>query len=179
MTFEELFWSKVKKGPDCWEWQGGLVAGYGHISSRKHGYHRAHRLAWTLLRGAIPDGVCVLHHCDNRRCVNPAHLFLGSRKDNAIDMASKGRQHLQRAPWKMRGDLNPMRRHPELAPRGSKHGCAKLTEDRVLAIRRSRAAGATNKDLARLNGVSLSAISFITTGQTWKHVGGPITQRTA
>lgn len=76
---------------DCWEWNGILTRdGYGAI--RAHGRMRlAHRLAYTVWSGPIPDDLCVLHKCDNRRCINPDHLFLGTRLDNTADMLSKGR----------------------------------------------------------------------------------------
>ena len=90
------FWKKVLKiDGGCWEWQGSrLPSGYGTIHLRGCGEnenHRAHRLSWFLHFGIIPDGMMVLHKCDNTRCCNPAHLFLGSNLDNMLDMVKKGR----------------------------------------------------------------------------------------
>jgi len=87
------FWSKVRIGAadECWEWQRYLMPnGYGHFRY-KYKTWLTHRLSWTLENGDIPKELCVLHKCDNRKCVNPSHLFLGTYKDNAIDRENKGR----------------------------------------------------------------------------------------
>jgi hypothetical protein len=78
----------VNYGPDCWEWKGKPKdTGYGTFLN---GY--AHRYAYEIVNGPIPAGMCVLHRCDNRICVRPDHLFLGTKEDNTADMWSKGRQ---------------------------------------------------------------------------------------
>lgn len=95
----ERFWDKVSKSDGCWEWMGYLnPKGYGVLAGDRKGrnapkkmYYLAHRLSWEIANGAIPDGKCICHHCDNRKCVRPEHLFLGTRADNTLDMIAKGR----------------------------------------------------------------------------------------
>jgi hypothetical protein len=132
----------------CWIWRGPTIRGYGvlTIGSRTNGTRRneyAHRVAWEIYRGPIPAGLFVLHRCDNPACSNPAHLFLGSHDDNMADRSRKGR-----------------------AMRGSAHVAAKLTERDVLAV---RASDETATALADRYGVTVGAISKITTGRTWRH----------
>lgn len=90
-SVEERFWAKVDKTPECWNWTGGCNdRGYGTFANG-HGHQLAHRYAYEISSGSIPDGVFVLHRCDNRRCVNPSHLWLGTAQDNTADMIAKGR----------------------------------------------------------------------------------------
>lgn len=156
------------KPSGCIEWAGPRDDnGYGRFTF-KRGQSLAHRTAWRLFRGNIPDGLCVLHRCDNPPCVNPEHLFLGDRGDNARDMAAKGRQHVQRNPGQQ--PVCP----PERKARGSGHGNAQLTEAQVLAIRERNYRGELGKHLAAEYHCSTSLISAIVRGHFWRHVGGPI-----
>lgn len=81
----------INKDTGCWEWQGAKNnIGYGFIRDGDK-MRTTHRVAYEIYRGPIPEGMCVLHKCDNRKCVNPEHLWLGTRQDNADDMINKGR----------------------------------------------------------------------------------------
>lgn len=150
--------------PDaCWEWKGLIAStGYGAFC-KKHRPIGAHRQAWEYANGTIPDGMSVLHHCDNRRCVNPAHLFLGTQADNMRDMCKKGRS--------LSGDRNPVRVNPDLIRRGESHRRAKTTDDLVRAIRQDRRENATpHKVLSARYGVPIPRLRSILYRTTWKHV---------
>lgn len=138
---------------ECWEWNGALNArGYGFVQMNKKEI-LAHRLGWFFRYGPIPDGLCVLHHCDNRRCVNPSHLFLGTRTDNNADCTKKGRNG---AFFK----THVGRLHPN----------AKLDDGKIQEIRRLFSDGVIRADLARRFGVSKSNMTSIINGRTWAHV---------
>jgi hypothetical protein len=88
------FWAKVDKSGDCWIFNGAHdPLGYGYVRRTAIASHmlKAHRYSWMLLKGQIPEGLCVLHRCDNPPCVNPEHLFLGTIQDNNQDKVQKGR----------------------------------------------------------------------------------------
>lgn len=99
---EERLWDGISKAPgqgpggDCWEWQNHTIAsGYGSLFVGGKNT-LAHRFAYELASGSIPDGLFVCHRCDNRKCCNPAHLFLGTNSDNMLDMYRKGRHRAVR-----------------------------------------------------------------------------------
>ena len=90
--FIQEFLARILIGDDCWEWQGGrFIKGYGQCGSKNPRDRVAHRRAWKILVGPIPDGLEVLHKCDNPPCVRPSHLFLGTQKDNMQDCIKKNR----------------------------------------------------------------------------------------
>lgn len=174
-SFATRFWSRVTKSEEsgCWEWtMAKAPTGYGILTlARVKRY--AHRTAYELANGPIPDGLFVCHHCDNPPCINPAHLFLGSQKDNMQDASRKGRSRGGVA----FGDANGARRHPERLARGETHnsrtkpwtvlrgeghGRAKLTDQEVRDIRnRFSTGGYTQQELARTFNISPSQMGNI------------------
>jgi hypothetical protein len=89
------FWTKVHKTPSCWLWTASTVNGYGQFHLPRVGSAKrvisAHRFAWEITHGPIPDNLCVLHQCDRPRCCRPEHLFLGTMAHNLDDARAKGR----------------------------------------------------------------------------------------
>lgn len=114
---ESRFWSKVRKTLTCWIWEGSRnPAGYGHLRSSDR-LEKAHRISWEIHFGSIPDGMAVLHRCDNPPCVAPFHLWLGTQKDNAADRQAKGRQN--RRPGDLRRTI-PTKANGRWRPKGSR-----------------------------------------------------------
>src|SRR5207237_6240778 len=91
-SLRERFWSHVDATSDCWVWTAARTPlGYGVAADEQRRARRAHRISWQLAHGPIPEGLRVLHHCDNPPCVRPSHLFLGTQFDNMADARQKGR----------------------------------------------------------------------------------------
>jgi hypothetical protein len=152
----DRFWSRVDKTGDCWLWTYCKnTCGYGVFGVGTGKHVLAHRAAWTYTNGDIPKGLSVLHKCDNPICVRPAHLFLGTQRDNVRDMWRKGRNAR-------------MALH---ARRGIKHYRARLTPEIVAAARERYAGGGISQSsLATEFGVSQTAISKAIRGANWAHV---------
>jgi len=145
----ERFWAKVDRGnnDECWNWKGSTIAGYGGISEKGRRLY-SHQVAYTIAYGSIPEGMWVLHQCDNRKCCNPSHLWLGTRQDNIDDMVNKDRHS-----------------------RGERKGKgAKLTDDKIVEIRKLKELGISQKELAVRFSVNQSTISRICAVKNWRHI---------
>ena len=147
----DLFWARVRKTDDCWIWQGGIDSDgdYGYFDLNKK-RTRAHRFAYQLTHGSIPEEREVCHTCDNPRCVRPDHLFLGTTQDNRDDCAAKGR-----LAFKV----------------GSRivYSGKKISDKQVVEIlMRARAGGITQQELAEEYGVSRPFVSEIISGKVRK-----------
>ena len=148
-TVQERFWRKVSKVSECWEWIASLdSSGYGFFSLNGH-MRRAHRVSWEIHNGSVPEGLQVLHHCDNRKCIRPIHLFLGTNNDNIADRMAKGRKS---------------------GASGERNGHAKLSWPQVFEIRKRLAFKESQELLARDYKVSQQLISRIACGGIWDAV---------
>lgn len=160
-SVERRFWSKVKKTSECWLWLGSK-SDFGHGQVRINGeLFRAHRVSWLWANGTIPDGKCVLHKCDVPNCVNPDHLFLGTKADNTQDMMAKNR-------------------HKFTNHYGESSGTSKLSKAQVTEIRKLfinsggilgkgkyRRGALSQKKLGEMFGVSQVQIGNILRGDQW------------
>jgi hypothetical protein len=147
---ESRFWKKVQKGTDCWNWLAHTNnKGYGTFGLNRT-MVLAHRLSYELENGPIPKEMCVLHKCDNPRCVKPSHLWLGSKEANNTDMIRKGR------------DRKAV---------GMGVANSKLTDDTVRKVRDLYKTGKyTWRSLAKRFGMSHTPIGKIIREETWRHV---------
>jgi hypothetical protein len=140
-------WSRGETA--CWEWTGSKDRkGYGRLGIAGIP-ELAHRIAYRLHRGEIPEGAHVCHHCDNPSCVNPMHLFVGTNADNMRDMVEKGRQS-----------------HPV----GEQHPQAKVTAAQVVEIRERYSQGERPIRLAQEYGIAACTVNNIAAGRSWKSV---------
>lgn len=157
-TGESRFWAKVEKGDGCWNWNGSVNSPkepYGKLAFMmgKQINLTAHRVSWMLHFGEIPEGMCVLHKCDNPACVRPDHLFLGTDADNNLDKLRKGRAN---------------------AINGEKVNTAKMTP---LSVRVARRLFKYHKfkliEISAIFGISVAAVWSLVMGKSWKHVPMP------
>lgn len=145
------FWSKVEvRGMDeCWTWVANTTpTGYGMFWF-KGKMRRAHRVAWILTNGPIPDGLCVCHRCDNPGCMNPQHLFLATQEGNIQDRVQKGRS---------------------ARPRGEEINTAKITAKQAVEIRRRTDEGEVPARIAEDYPISRRMVAAIKNRENWRHV---------
>lgn len=154
-ALQARFWSKVdiRSTVECWNWKASCYRnGYGQFGI---GYkkHLAHRVAYRLQNGGFDEVLLVCHACDNRKCCNPAHLFLGTQSDNLRDMSAKGRCWVQT--------------RPDDVVRGQDHYNCKLSESDVTRIRALRSEGVSLPKLASMFSIGTSQVYRIVNGESW------------
>lgn len=159
------FWPRVKKHPHgCWEWTGPLRKdGYAQISVDGK-QQLVHRVAWMLAFGAMPKK-CVLHKCDNRKCVKPKHFFHGTKGDNNRDREAKGRGN--HASGKSHGRYTM----PHRTARGERQGSAKLTVKKVRHVRRLYKRGVCGyRSVAKHLNIPWPTVKDVVTRRSWNHI---------
>jgi hypothetical protein len=147
----QRFFKHIKKKKNgCWEWTGQLhKTGYGRfLFQGKRGF-LSHRVSWIIHKGDIIDNLFVCHHCDNRKCVNPDHLFLGTNNDNIQDRTLKNRSN---------------------RPFGNKFTPRKINERQVKEIKKFLGAGISRKKISEIYNISIGQVTKISLGIRWKHV---------
>lgn len=147
---EDRIKNYVTKTSSCWNWNGDRYdSGYGRLRDRNKRQVRAHRFFYEQVYGVIPEGLCALHKCDNRACVNPDHIFVGTKKDNMQDCLKK-------------------KRHKYIAHHGEDNGMSKLSKEKVTKIRELWAKGGIyQSDIAKKFGVTQQVISKVVNYKTW------------
>jgi hypothetical protein len=142
------FWKRVDKTDGCWTWTGnGTGDGYGRMFLAKGNVIRSNRASWIIHFGEIPEGMCVCHHCDNKICVRPDHLFLGTDLDNKRDMFIK-------------------KKHAHT----TRHGSAKLGAVEVVSIKRLYSKGWKSPAIAERFSVDKSTILRVLRGESWRNL---------
>jgi hypothetical protein len=150
---KDRFLAKVNRTDTCWLWVAGTRGSTGYGSMKVDGkVVDAHRISYSLFVGEIPAGMLVCHTCDNKLCVNPEHLFLGTPQDNVLDAVTKGRAHLDSL----------------IIQRKEGHWSAKITQEIADTIRQLYADGTTQKELAIKYSLSDSSVGSIVRNETWK-----------
>jgi hypothetical protein len=149
IPIEERFFNKVKKTKACWLWTGATASGYGTIGRGGKGQPMvgAHRISWELVNGPIPEGLCILHRCDVKLCVNPDHLFLGTHAENVMDKVNKKRHGY--------GEKNPN---------------SFLTNVSVLKIREIASMGVPQTKIAKKFKTTTATISRVVSRKIWRHL---------
>lgn len=159
----------VDEETGCWLWTGSISNGGYGVTKWKGRTKSVHRIVHRIWNGDIPEGYVIKHSCDVRHCINPAHLSMGTQRENLEEMWARGRAN------PATGERNGRHTKPECTARGERKGNNKLVEADVLAIRASVSEGMSHREVASKYDVGHTIIGKIARGEDWPHVGGPRT----
>ena len=164
----EDFWRRVVRADGCWEWSGArMPTGYGHLRYNGREWY-AHRLAYALAIGAIPDGAFICHRCSHPPCCRPDHLYAGSARDNHADAVAAS--HATKPPMFF-GSEHWAHVRPERIVKGERHGLAKVSADDVREMRRLYGQGGVSyRTLGGQYGMTAQAVCRIVKRRVWQHV---------
>ena len=168
MEQKQLFDYVVKSRNGCWNWTRCKQAGYGVAYFGKRRV-LAHRAAWESVNGPIPEGMSICHSCDNPSCINPAHLWLGTHKQNMHDAIQKGRAskppvHVGGEHWRLK--------YPHMVQRGEDNPNAIMTDEQVIQMRKDYVSGQPLDEICARYEINRATMHDYTSGRSWKHLLG-------
>jgi len=165
MNLTERLYSKCIKTNNCWIWTGATSSGYGTIRDENQKNDGAHRISWRLHNNQeIPTGMVIMHKCDNKLCINPDHLELGTVKNNIQDMINKNRRNPKNHIEKLKNESGSLNRN------------AKLTNEQVIEIRKLYNSGKRQFEIANDFGISKALVWTIIHNKSWKGFDPSVTQ---
>jgi hypothetical protein len=170
LSLKERLLKKKKIKKSCWEWQGFIMPnGYGRMSFKGKDQY-VHRLSFAAFIGEIPKGKIICHSCDNRKCINPKHLWIGTFKENTQDACTKGKMKGFSRKVHSEESKNKMRKPHNINRKGEKHPNAILDENKVKEIRNLFSQGLTRKEISEIFKITKNCVKDVVLRRSWKHI---------